>query len=451
MQYISQSIFFLMLSTAAFFIFRSIVRIRKNILSGKEENRSDQPARRVKNMLLVAFGQKKMFKKPIPAFLHLFIYLGFIIVNIEILEIVLDGLFGTHRILASPLYQFYPFLINVFEFFAVAVIFSCIIFLIRRNVLKISRFKGEEMRKWPKLDANLILSIEILLMIAFLSMNAADTVLQNREPAASIPAGGFFFSSFMIQLFSGLSSQNLMVIERSCWWFHIAGVFFFANYILLDSKHLHIFMAFPNTYFSRLSPAGKWDNMRTVTKEVKLMLNLPSEETSGQEEPPGRFGAKDVEDLTWKNLMDAYSCTECGRCTQQCPANITGKKLSPRKIMMDTRDRLEEKGKNISLHGKDFEDGKALLEDYITSEELLACTTCNACVEACPVNIDPLNIIVQLRRYKIMEASQAPGSWNAMFSNIENNFAPWKFSPSDRFNWSEKLKEAEDSESNPKI
>jgi heterodisulfide reductase subunit C len=441
MQYIPQVIFIVLLLITTYFVIKSIRRIRRNILLGKSENRSDRPTERIKKLVLVALGQKKMFKKPIPAFLHLFVYLGFIIVNIEILEIVIDGILGTHRIFAPWAAGLYPALINVFEFFAVTVMISCIIFLIRRNVIKVKRFHAQEITKWPWLDANIILTIEILLMTAFLSMNSADAVLQSRGAEHYINTGSFFFSSGLTGLFTGLPTDSLIMIERFGWWFHIIGVFAFANYVFYNSKHLHIFISFPNVYTSKLEPAGKFNNMPEVTKEVKLMLNLPVEEsqTSSAPSEPGRFGAKDATDLTWKNLMDAYSCTECGRCTASCPANITGKKLSPRKIMMDTRDRIDEIGKNLDTKGKDFSDGKSLLGDYITTEEIMACTTCNACVEACPVNIDPLDIIVKLRRFKIMEESQAPASWNMMFSNIENNFAPWKFSPSDRFKWSEKL------------
>lgn len=441
MQYLGQLIFLVLLGTTGFLVMKSIQRIRKNILLGKKLDRSDRPMERLKTMGLIALGQKKMFKRPIPAFLHLFIYLGFIIVNIEILEIVIDGLFGTHRIFLPFLGGLYPSLINVFEFFAVAVLVSCSVFLIRRNVIKVQRFDGIEMRKWPKLDANLILTIEILLMLAFLSMNAADGILQSRSIEGYHATGPFFFSSILMPVYSGFSDGSLMGIERSAWWFHIMGVMAFSIYIFQDSKHLHIFIAFPNTFFSKLEPVGKWNNMPSVTKEVNLMLNLPvQEEPETTSSEPLRFGAKDVTDLTWKNLMDSYSCTECGRCTSSCPANITGKKLSPRKIMMDTRDRLEEVGRNIELNGPEHQDNKSLLGDYISTEEIMACTTCNACVEACPVLIDPLDIIVQLRRYKIMEEAQAPSSWNSMFSNIENNFAPWKFSPSDRFNWADKLK-----------
>lgn len=438
MNYIQQLIFLAIFTFAIFLIAKSIRRIRYNIKLGLPASRFDQPMQRFKTMILIALGQKKMFQRPIPAFFHLFIYLGFIIVNIEIIEIIIDGLFGTHRIFAPMLGHFYVGLIDIFEFFAVSVLIACAIFLIRRNILHLRRFESTEMKGWPKLDANLILIIEICLMLAFLSMNAADAVLQERSVGHFIPTGIFFFSHFFIPLFTGLSTASLIFIERFTWWFHITGILSFAIYIFHNSKHLHIFMAFPNTYFSKLEPVGYWNNMPSVTKEVKLMLNLEQADTSEQA-PVSRFGAKDVTDLSWKNLMDAYSCTECGRCTSNCPANITGKKLSPRKIMMDTRDRLEEVGKNLREKGKDFQDGKSLLGDYITSEELMACTTCNACVQACPVLIDPLDIIAQLRRYKIMEEAQAPASWNSMFSNIENNFAPWKFSPSDRFNWAEKV------------
>jgi len=440
MHYIPQVIFILIFAAASFLATKRVGKIRRNILLGKITNRSDQPQKRLKTMLLVALGQKKMFKRPIPAILHIMVYLGFIIVNIEILEIIIDGIFGTHRIFASVLGNLYPALVDVFEFFAVCVIFSCAVFLIRRNVIHVKRFNGIEMTRWPRLDANIILSAEIFLMLCFLTMNSSDMILQGRGEGHYLTTGEFFFSHFLMSALNGFDTTSLMFLERFCWWAHIIGVLAFANYVFWNSKHLHIFMAFPNTYFSKLEAAGSFRNMPEVTKEVKLMLNLPVDpQQESEPTAPGRFGAKDVQDLTWKNLMEAYSCTECGRCTSQCPANITGKKLSPRKIMMDTRDRLEEVGKNIDLKGKDFLDGKSLLGDYITPEEILACTTCNACVEACPVNIDPVSIIMQLRQYKIMEESQAPASWNAMFSNVENNFAPWKFSPSDRFNWVQKL------------
>jgi len=441
MNFIPQAIFILVLSAATFLIGKRFRDIRRNILLGKDTNRSDRPMERLKTMGLIALGQKKMFQRPIPAILHLFIYAGFLIVNLEILEIVIDGIFGSHRVFAPLLGSLYSSLINIFEFFAVSVIVACAIFLIRRNIIHVKRFEGIEMKKWPKLDANIILSTEILLMLAFLSMNASDMILQNRGAGHFIQTGNFFFSGFLTSIFNGFSDSQLILIERFGWWFHILGVLSFAVYIVQDSKHLHIFTAFPNTYYSKLEPAGKWNNMPEVTKEVNLMLNLTPADpaTPDSQTAPGKFGAKDVQDLTWKNLMEAYSCTECGRCTNSCPANITGKKLSPRKIMMDTRDRLEEVGRGIAKNGKDFQDGKSLLGDYITAEEIMACTTCNACVEACPVNIDPLNIIVQLRRFKIMEESQAPAAWNNMFSNIENNFAPWKLPAADRFKWVEKL------------
>ena len=439
MHLVSQIIFIILLSIAGVGIYLSISRIRKNILLGRDEDRTYNKLQRLKNMALMALGQKKMFKKPLPAVLHFFVYAGFLIVNIEMLEIVLDGIFGTHRLFAPYLGNLYPIIINVFEFFAVMVIIACIVFLTRRNLMYVKRLSGLEMTKWPSLDANIILGIEILLMMAFLTMNAMDQVLQEMGSAHYLATGPFYISSSLKGFYNHLPESFLMTVERSCWWFHIIGVMFFANYVFYNSKHLHIFMAFINTYYARLSPPGKFTNMPEVTKEVKLMLNLPIEE-SETDAAPGRFGAKDVRDLTWKNLLDAYSCTECGRCTQQCPANLTGKKLSPRKIMMDTRDRLEEVGRNIKRHGDTHDDGKSLLGNYITDEEILACTTCNACVEACPVMIDPVSIILQLRRFRLMEESQAPVAWNAMLSNIENNMAPWKFSPADRFNWSEKLK-----------
>lgn len=440
MHILPQLIFVLLLAVAGYFIFKSIDRIRFNISLGKSFELKTSASQRWRNMTLTALGQKKMFKKPLPAILHLFVYLGFLIVNTEMLEIVLDGLLGTHRLFAIPLGSFYTFIINVFEFFAFAVIITCLIFLVRRNIIHLKRFTGVEMKKGPVWDANIILVVEILLMCAFLFMNAADKVLQGQH-AHYIATGNFWFSAQLTPLLTGMSVGSLVLLEQFCWWFHIIGVLCFANYVFYNSKHLHIFFAFLNTFYARLNPAGQLDNMQEVTKEVQLMLGLTPAEASAANDPavPFRFGAKDAQDLTWKNLMDAYSCTECGRCTEQCPANMTGKALSPRKIMMDTRDRIEEVGANVRLHGKEHQDGKSLLGDYITEEEILACTTCNACVEACPVNINPVEIIVQLRRYKVMEESKAPAAWNSVFSNIENNAAPWKFSPSDRFNWSDKL------------
>ncbi len=418
-----QIAFLLVFVVANVFAIRSAKRIWDDIHLGQPIDRTDQPAERFKRMLLIAFGQKKMFKRPIPALLHLFVYLGFFIVNIELLEIVLDGLFGTHRMFQDSLGGLYPALINFFEFFAVAVLVSCVIFLIRRNVVKVPRFEKPEMTSWPKLDANLILVFEIALMFFLLSMNATDTLLHNSE--------GFFFSNMLTPLYAGMSPEALHIAERVFWWSHIIGVFFFANYVFY-SKHLHIFLAFPNTYFSNLNPMGKMVNMDAVTNEVKLAMGMQGDSNMV---PPERFGAKDITDLTRKQLLDAYACTECGRCTDNCPANMTGKKLSPRKIMMDTRDRMEDLGKAKRENGKDHHDGKFLMGDYISEEEINACTTCNACVEACPVNIDPLSIILDLRRYKIMEESKAPAEWNMMFQNIETSFSPWKFPPSDRGKW----------------
>jgi len=427
----SQIIFILLTLCGVGLFTYNLRKVIRNIKIGRAENRNDQPAKRLTTMLKVAFGQTKMAARPIPFLLHLVVYLGFVIINLEVLEIMIDGVFGTHRIF-NGLGGLYNFLIGSFEFLAIGVWLACAIFLVRRNIIKLKRFNGVEMKSWPKSDANYILITEILLMSAFLIMNAADAKLQALGASHYVSAGAFPVSSLLQGILHN-DISTLVTIERACWWFHIVGIFAFLNY-LPYSKHFHIMFAFPNTYFSNLNPKGKFTNMASVTNEVKAMLD-PSfvpEETA-----PGKFGAKDVNDLTWVNLMNAYTCTECGRCTSVCPANITGKLLSPRKIMMDTRDRMEEVGKNIDKHGADHNDGKSLLDDYITREEIWACTSCNACVEACPINIDPLAIIVDLRRYAVMEESVAPASINGMLGNVENNGAPWKYSPADRLNWAE--------------
>lgn len=428
---LSQIIFTVLFLGAIILFTVNVRKIIRNIKLGRSEDRSDKPSERLRTMLLVAFGQKKMFKRPIPAILHLFVYLGFVIINIEMLEIIIDGIAGTHRVF-SGMGSFYNFLIASFEWLALSVLLGCVIFLIRRNLVHVKRFFGTEMTSWPKTDANLILIMEILLMSAFLLMNAADHKLQLAGAAHYTQGGSFPISVMLINLLPD-SIESLIIIERAAWWFHIIGVLMFLNYLVV-SKHLHILLAFPNTYFSRLEPKGKFPLMDSVTTEVKAMLD-PSFTPPPPPEEPLRFGAKDVTDLSWKSLLDAYTCTECGRCTSVCPANITGKLLSPRKIMMDTRDRLSEVGKNIDKNGSFQPDDKSLLDSYISREEIWACTTCNACVEACPVNIDPLKIIMELRQYAVMEESQAPGPINAMFGNVENNGAPWKYSPSDRANW----------------
>ena len=434
---IAQQILFILVSIAAIWIFSKKAReIVRNIRLGRDEKISDNPGQRWKNMLLLAFGQKKMFRNPLVAVLHFFVYAGFIIINIEVLEIVLDGILGTHRLFARSLGGFYTFLINSFEILAVLVLLGCLIFLIRRNFLKLRRFISRELDGWPRSDANYILITEIVLMALFLTLNASDTLLQTRglEHYAANPTGNFIFSQYLHSLLNGLSDNGLMMVERGCWWLHIIGIFAFLNY-LPYSKHLHIILAFPNAYFARLQPMGKMENMSSIQNEVLYAMQPELAPTGENAESPKKFGAKDITDLSWKNLLDAYSCTECGRCSAACPANITGKLLSPRKIMMDTRDRAEDIGRNINKNGEFKDDGKSLLHDYILVEELRACTTCNACVQECPVSINPLDIILQLRRYLVMEESNSPQEWAVMFGNVENNFAPWKFSPDERDKW----------------
>lgn len=452
MNWIDNLIFCVLLAGGIYWFARNAKKIRRNILLGRALDISDNLSERWKLMAKVAIGQSKMVVRPVAGIMHIFVYLGFIIINIEVLEIIIDGIFGTHRIFAFMGY-FYYLLIASFEFLALLVILGCAIFLIRRYVIKLKRFMNKELDGWPRNDAAIILTTEIVLMSAFLIMNAADGVMMSYGKLSGgillpefadaatkifgeqIQAGkGLYFPvSAYLTGFLPSNPVALHFIERVCWWFHILGIIAFLNYIPY-SKHFHILLAFPTVFYSNLKPKGKFSNLESVTNEVKLMLD-PSAVPPSSDAPPAKFGAKDVPDLSWKQLMDAYSCTECGRCTSNCPANQTGKLLSPRKIMMDTRDRMEELGKGIDKNGTNYTDSKALVGDYITAEELWACTTCNACTEACPVNIDPLSIIIDLRRYLVMEQSDAPAALNAMFTNIENNGAPWQFSPADRLNW----------------
>ncbi len=437
MQILQQTLFIFIIAFAIFLFSKKAKEIRRNILLGVDEDRSDRPSLRWRNVLLLALGQKKMFRYPLVAIMHFIIYAGFIIINIEILEIVLDGIFGTHRMFAETLGSLYSFLINFFEILAVGVIIVCIAFLARRNVLKLKRFMKPELDGWPRSDANYILITEIILMTLFLTMNSADRALQLQGNVHYADHGNFIFSGLIAPLFKNFSANTLIGIERTCWWMHILGIFAFLNY-LPYSKHLHILLAFPNAYYGSLLPKGKMDNMPNVQQEVSYIFKPELAPTNGDSNVH-KFGAKDIFDLSWKNLLDAYSCTECGRCTVACPANKTGKLLNPRKIMMDTRDRTEEVGRNINKNKDFINDNKTLLHNYITEEELRACTTCNACVEECPVSINPLDIILELRRSLVMEESNAPQEWNAMFINVENNFAPWKFSPDERDKWTEDL------------
>ena len=431
---ILQQAFFILTAIAAIWLFSArMAAIRRNILLGLPEDYSDQPARRWKNLLLLALGQKKMFKNPLVALMHLVIYAGFIIINLEVLEILLDGILGPHRLFSAALGHSYSLLINGFECLAAGVIGVCLVFLSRRNIIRLKRFTSGDLAGWPRSDANYILCIEIVLMTLFLTMNAADTLLQSRGYGhyGQHLTGDFLLSHHLHPLLGSLSSTELVLLERTCWWLHILGIFAFLNYLPF-SKHLHILLAFPNAYYARLWPEGRMRNMPAIQQEVRYAMQPELAPTEAA--PTPSFGAKDVFGLSWRNLLDAYSCTECGRCSSACPANQTGKILSPRKIMMDTRDRLEEVGSNIRANGVFKDDGRNLLS-YIGTEALRACTTCNACVEECPVSISPLEIILEMRRSLVMEDSNAPQEWNAMFSNVENNFAPWKFSPQDRDQW----------------
>ena len=434
---ILQQVLFVLISIVSVWLFtKKVKEISRNIKLGRDEDFSDNKSQRWKNVLLLAFGQKKMFKNPLVAVLHFFVYAGFIIINIEVLEIVLDGILGTHRLFAKPLGGFYTFLINAFEVLAVLVTLGCVVFLIRRNILKLKRFVSKDLDGWPRSDANYILITEIVLMTLFLLLNSSDRALQLQGNEHYHDTGSFLFSGIFSSSLSSIPSSTLVVVERIAWWLHIVGIFAFLNY-LPYSKHLHIILAFPNAYYARLEPKGEMRNMPAVQKEVLYAMQPELAPTDAA--PPANFGAKDVFDLSWRNLMDAYSCTECGRCSAACPATQTGKALSPRKIMMDTRDRAEEVGRNINSNKVYKDDGKKLLHDYISMEELRACTTCNACVEECPVSISPLEIILELRRCLVMEESNAPQEWNAMFSNVENNFAPWKFSPDERDKWTQEV------------
>ena len=432
---ISNIIFLVVFLVAITFFIRNLNRIIANIKLGRDIDRSDRSTDRWKNMFRVAVGQSKMTRRPVAGILHIILYLGFVIINIEVVEIIVDGIFGSHRFLSSILpIGLYNFLIGSFEILAILVLVACVIFLIRRNVVRIKRFWSKEMTSWPRTDANLILIFEILLMSAFLIMNATDSLLFSAGASHYVTSFSNPISQYFQFMFMGMDTATLVAIERFTWWFHIIGILGFMNYVLI-SKHLHIFFAFPSTYFANLNPLGQFSNLQSVTNEVKLMIDPnadPYAAPAADAAPPEKFGAKDATDLNWVQLLNAYSCTECGRCTDSCPANQTGKLLSPRKILMDTRDRITELADN-KRKGK--EDTKSLLGDYITAEELWACTSCNACTDACPIELDPLSIIMDMRRYLVMEQSAAPTELNMMFSNVENNGAPWQFPAADRLNW----------------
>jgi len=431
-EYLPNIIFVVVLFLGLYFFCRNLYRLYRNINLGKQIDVSDNKKERFINMSKIALGQGKLIKRPVSGFLHVVVYVGFVIINIELLEIVLDGILGSHRLFSDYLGELYGYLIGTFEFLAVSVLLAVSAFWVRRNIIKLKRFFGDNMKGWPKNDANIILYFEVVLMILFITMNATDMKFQEMN-------SGNLISGYIASFFNGYSSESLHLIERACWWAHIIGILIFMNYLYF-SKHLHILLAFPNTYFAKLNNLGEVDNLNSVTNEVKLMMDPEtafSNDVSETEEIE-KFGSSDVMDLNKLQLLNAYSCTECGRCTSVCPANITGKKLSPRKIMMDTRDRIEEVGKNIDLNNGNFvDDGKTLLNDYITKEELWACTSCNACVQECPISIDPLSIILDMRRYLVMEESAAPLELNNMMSNIENNGAPWPYNQMDRLNWKE--------------
>ena len=433
---ISSILFSLILIFSILLFVRNCRKLYRNINLGKDINRYDNSNFRFKKMIRLAFGQSKMFDKPIVGILHFIVYVAFVLINIELLEIVIDGVLGTHRFLAPYMGSFYNFLIAFFELLAFAVIISVAVFWIRRNFLKIKRFLSNDLKGWPKNDANYILYIEVVLMFLFLNMNATDQVLQNANYSYYGDYGSFPISSYLLPLYDNFEVASVVIIERASWWLHILGILFFLNY-LYYSKHLHILLAFPNTYFSKIKSGGGFDNLDSVYKEVKAMLDpaVDPYSTNNTNQQIEKFGANDVFDLNWFQLLNAYTCTECGRCSSECPANQTGKLLSPRSIMMKTRDRIEEVGKNIDKNKVFKDDGKKLLNDYITKEELWACTTCNACVESCPIGIDPLSIIIDLRRYMVMEESSAPTEINNMMNNLENNGAPWPFNQQDRLNW----------------